>query len=137
MFAPPKKEIPQKHIFFCFLPFLLKEQVFYCNIIFMLRHANTHSHTSKLLNLSGSRKRKHFDLVTSVNKTGGFRMAQTKDKLQVVCDTGDAYTLVGRSCELSAFSYVPTTHQVPKERTYFNTDKKVCKSRTHVRSAGT
>ena len=59
-------------------------------------------------------------------------MAQTKDKLQVVCDTGDAYTLVGRSCELSAFSYVPTTHQVPKERTYFNTDKKVCKSRTHV-----
>ena len=52
-------------------------------------------------------------------------MAQNKDQLQVVCDTGDKYTLVGRSCELSAFSYVPITNEVPKERTYFNTDKKV------------
>ena len=52
-------------------------------------------------------------------------MAQYKEQLEVSCPTGDKYTLVGRPCELSAFSYVPTKRQEPKERTYFNSDKKV------------
>jgi len=49
-------------------------------------------------------------------------MAQFKDGLTVKTATND-YELVGRPCELSAFSYVPTERTDPKERVYFNSDK--------------
>ena len=51
-------------------------------------------------------------------------MAQFKDGLTVKTATND-YELVGRPCELSAFSYVPTERTDPKERVYFNSDKQV------------
>ena len=53
-------------------------------------------------------------------------MSQYKEELQVHCPSGDSYTLVGRPCEMSAFSFVPTERNLPKERTVFNSDKKVC-----------
>ena len=52
------------------------------------------------------------------------KMTQFKDVLTVETDT-DTYTLIGRPCELSAFSFIPKERNVPKERTYFNTEKKV------------
>ncbi|XP_064640236.1 cilia- and flagella-associated protein 90-like [Lineus longissimus] len=36
----------------------------------------------------------------------------------------DVYNLKGRPCELSAYSFVPTHRQEPKERVFFNSDKK-------------
>ena len=54
-------------------------------------------------------------------------MAETyKDALYVKTDTDEFY-LKGRSCELSAFSFVPTERHEPKERTCFNSEKKVRK----------
>ncbi|KAK2154346.1 hypothetical protein LSH36_270g03060 [Paralvinella palmiformis] len=50
-------------------------------------------------------------------------MTQFKDVLNVETDT-DSYTLVGRPCELSAFSFVPKERNVQKERTVFNSEKK-------------
>ncbi|XP_052060685.1 uncharacterized protein C5orf49 homolog isoform X2 [Mytilus californianus] len=41
-------------------------------------------------------------------------------KLEVKTET-DSFTLKGRSCELSAFAYVPTQRNEPPERTVFNT----------------
>ncbi|XP_074646155.1 cilia- and flagella-associated protein 90-like [Tubulanus polymorphus] len=43
--------------------------------------------------------------------------------LEVETET-DTFVLKGRSCELSAFSFVPADRNDPKERTVFNTDKK-------------
>jgi len=37
----------------------------------------------------------------------------------------DEFVLYGRPCELSAFSYVAPNRHLPKERTYFNVEKKV------------
>lgn len=45
-------------------------------------------------------------------------------KLEVKTDT-DKFTLKGRSCELSAFAFVPTKRNEPAERTVFNTPKNV------------
>lgn len=44
-------------------------------------------------------------------------MAQT---INVNTDT-DSFTLKGRTCELSAFAFVPTERHEPPERTVFNT----------------
>ena len=49
---------------------------------------------------------------------------QTKDTLIVRTDT-DEFRMVGRPCELSSFSFVPTERNEPKERTYFNSEKQV------------
>ncbi|KAJ8303078.1 hypothetical protein KUTeg_019474 [Tegillarca granosa] len=43
--------------------------------------------------------------------------------LSVKTDT-DEYTLQGRPCELSAFSFVPTSRNDPGERTYYNSKHK-------------
>lgn len=51
-------------------------------------------------------------------------MAQYKGTLYVKTDTDEFY-LKGRSCELSAFSFIPPEHNVTKERTVYNSDKKV------------
>ena len=37
----------------------------------------------------------------------------------------DEFVLYGRPCELSAFSYIAPNRHLPKERTYFNVEKKV------------
>lgn len=37
----------------------------------------------------------------------------------------DNYTLFGRPCEISAFSFVPQQRNEPAERTVFNSPKKV------------
>jgi len=37
----------------------------------------------------------------------------------------DEFVLYGRPCELSAFSYTAPNRHLPKERTYFNVDRKV------------
>ena len=44
--------------------------------------------------------------------------------IRVKTDT-DEFILHGRPCELSAFSYIAENRYLPKERTYFNVDKKV------------
>jgi len=44
--------------------------------------------------------------------------------IRVKTDT-DEFVLHGRPCELSAFSFVAPNRHLPKERTYFNVDKKV------------
>ena len=44
--------------------------------------------------------------------------------VRVKTDT-DEFVLHGRPCELSAFSYVAPNRYIPKERTYFNVEKKV------------
>ena len=44
--------------------------------------------------------------------------------LSVKTDTDNFY-LHGRSCEISAFSYVPTSRNDPPERTAFNSFKEV------------
>ena len=44
--------------------------------------------------------------------------------VRVKTDT-DEFTLYGRPCELSAFSYIAPNRHLPKERTYFNVEKKV------------
>ncbi len=46
-------------------------------------------------------------------------MTQFKTVLEVVTPT-DEYTLVGRPCELSGFSFIPPQRKDPPERTYFN-----------------
>ena len=51
-------------------------------------------------------------------------MAQYKDTLKVETST-NSFELIGRPCELSAFSFVPTERTDPKERVYFNSDKQV------------
>jgi len=48
-------------------------------------------------------------------------MAQT---INVNTDT-DSFTLKGRTCELSAFAFVPTERNEPPERTVFNTPNNV------------
>ncbi|CAL8069578.1 unnamed protein product [Calicophoron daubneyi] len=37
---------------------------------------------------------------------------------------GEIFHLEGQPCALSAFSHVPTSHNLPKERTFFNSPKK-------------
>lgn len=37
----------------------------------------------------------------------------------------DSFTLKGRTCELSAFAFVPTERNEPPERTVFNTPKNI------------
>jgi len=44
--------------------------------------------------------------------------------IRVKTDT-DEFVLHGRPCELSAFSYIAPNPHLPKERTYFNVEKKV------------
>jgi len=44
--------------------------------------------------------------------------------LRVKTDT-DEFVLHGHPCELSAFSYIAPDRHLPKERTYFNVEKKV------------
>jgi len=44
--------------------------------------------------------------------------------IRVKTDT-DEFVLHGRPCELSAFSHIPPNPHLPKERTYFNVEKKV------------
>ncbi|CAD5115456.1 DgyrCDS4428 [Dimorphilus gyrociliatus] len=49
----------------------------------------------------------------------------SQDKNEILVKTEDEeYVLKGRPCELSAFSYIPPERHLPKERTYFNLDKK-------------
>jgi len=44
---------------------------------------------------------------------------------EIVVNTADGpYTLVGRPCEVSAFSFVPTKRLEPSERTVFNNSQK-------------
>lgn len=43
--------------------------------------------------------------------------------VSVKTDT-DEFVLYGRPCELSAFSYIAPNRHLPKERTYFNVEKK-------------
>lgn len=41
-------------------------------------------------------------------------------------ETGtNSFTMKGRPCELSAFSFIPTERDDPPERTVFNTPKQV------------
>ncbi|XP_069112583.1 cilia- and flagella-associated protein 90-like isoform X2 [Argopecten irradians] len=50
-------------------------------------------------------------------------MAQsTERKLDVQTDT-NRFTLTGRSCEMSAYSFIPPKREDPPERTVFNTPK--------------
>jgi len=44
--------------------------------------------------------------------------------VRVKTDT-DEFVLHGRPCELSAFSFIAPNRHLPKERTYFNVEKKV------------
>lgn len=44
--------------------------------------------------------------------------------IQVNTDS-DSFTLKGRTCELSAYAFVPTERKEPPERTVFNTPKNV------------
>ncbi|XP_060074573.1 cilia- and flagella-associated protein 90-like [Ylistrum balloti] len=48
----------------------------------------------------------------------------TERKLEVQTDT-NSFTLKGRSCEMSAYSFIPTKREDPAERTVFNTPKDV------------
>ncbi|KAL8620399.1 hypothetical protein ACOMHN_058733 [Nucella lapillus] len=50
-------------------------------------------------------------------------MADKQHILQVET-VADNYTLYGRPCEISAFSFVPTERNEPAERTVFNSTKK-------------
>lgn len=45
-------------------------------------------------------------------------------KLKIETGT-NSYTMKGRPCELSAFSFIPTERDDPPERTVFNTPKQV------------
>lgn len=57
------------------------------------------------------------------------------EKLAVdVESNGEKFHLEGLPCALSAFSFVPTSRSLPKERTYFNSPKKVSVSMTTARS---
>ena len=51
-------------------------------------------------------------------------MAKCTDVLYVKSGTDEFY-LTGRSCELSAFSFIPKEHNEPKERVVYNSEKKV------------
>ncbi|OWF55231.1 uncharacterized protein C5orf49 homolog isoform X2 [Mizuhopecten yessoensis] len=46
----------------------------------------------------------------------------TERQLEVQTDTNH-FTLKGRSCEMSAYSFIPTKREDPPERTCFNTPK--------------
>ncbi|XP_033754661.1 uncharacterized protein C5orf49 homolog isoform X2 [Pecten maximus] len=46
----------------------------------------------------------------------------TERKLEVQTDTNH-FTLKGRPCEMSAYSFIPTKREDPAERTVFNTPK--------------
>ncbi|XP_076470569.1 cilia- and flagella-associated protein 90-like [Babylonia areolata] len=50
-------------------------------------------------------------------------MAAKEHVLQVQT-VADNYTLYGRPCEVSAFSFIPTERNEPAERTVFNSTKK-------------
>ena len=52
-------------------------------------------------------------------------MAKCTDEIVVNCEHGDSFTLVGRPCELSSFSFVPKRRDEPTDRTYFNSARKV------------
>ncbi|XP_013382418.1 uncharacterized protein C5orf49 homolog [Lingula anatina] len=45
------------------------------------------------------------------------------DKIIRVSTDTDEFVMRGRPCELSAFAFVPTERNVPKERTYFNSER--------------
>jgi len=49
---------------------------------------------------------------------------EEEQTIRVKTDT-DEFVLHGRPCELSAFSHVAPNRHLPKERTYFNVEKKV------------
>ena len=51
-------------------------------------------------------------------------MADKEHTLQVETVAGN-YTLYGRPCEISSFSFIPTERDEPAERTVFNSAKKV------------
>ena len=51
-------------------------------------------------------------------------MADKEHFLQVETEA-DNYTLYGRPCEISSFSFIPTQRNEPAERTVFNSAKKV------------
>lgn len=51
-------------------------------------------------------------------------MEEESKTILVKCDSGDKFTLTGRPCEISAFSFVPARRNLPKERTYFNSEIK-------------
>jgi hypothetical protein len=52
-------------------------------------------------------------------------LSNPKHTFHIKCEkTNDEYTLVGRPCELSAFSFVPQNRiQIPTERTIYNSKK--------------
>eukprot|EP00105_Crassostrea_gigas_P015461 XP_011432465.1 PREDICTED: uncharacterized protein C5orf49 homolog isoform X1 [Crassostrea gigas] len=53
-------------------------------------------------------------------------------KLKIETGT-NSYTMKGRPCELSAFSFIPTERDDPPERTVFNTPKQLIKKRQQDR----
>jgi len=55
--------------------------------------------------------------------------------VRVKTDT-DEFILCGRPCELSAFSYIAPNRHLPKERTYFNVEKKVILSLSYGQTTG-
>jgi len=52
-------------------------------------------------------------------------MEEKEAKTVRVKTVTDEFILYGRPCELSAFSYIAPNRHLPKERTYFNVEKKV------------
>ena len=48
-----------------------------------------------------------------------------KEHVLNVETVADSYTLYGRPCEISSFSFIPTQRNEPAERTVFNSAKKV------------
>lgn len=51
-------------------------------------------------------------------------LSNPRHTFRIKCDCNDEYVLVGRPCELSAFSFVPANRvQVPRERTIYNSKK--------------
>ena len=51
-------------------------------------------------------------------------MEESQEDIVVTTNT-DKFVLKGRPCELSAFAYVPPTRNDPRERTVYNSEKKV------------
>ena len=51
-------------------------------------------------------------------------MEKTKNVVEIATET-DRFKLIGRPCELSSFSFVPTNRPIPPERTFFNSEKTV------------
>lgn len=51
-------------------------------------------------------------------------MAEAIKPIEVKTET-DSFVIHGRPCEISAFSFIPQSRNLPRERTVFNSPKKV------------